>query len=315
MEVLAMSKAGWVKIDRELLDHWSWNGATFSEGQAIIDLHLKASHKARKVRLRCGLVTIQRGQLICSENGLALDWNWSRGKVRRFLALLESAGEIVQQKDRQKTILTLCNYDKNQEVSEQGASENSTTPSIRTRIKEERNNKKKSKKEKGRPELSAADLSPTIHSLASTHGFSKSTWRDLVNHLKAKGAFFVGRVKTVIAEMVKASSQGFSIADCVACMVHHQWKGFKAEWLAACKFFKERMAKKAEEQAMAEVKRTKKLIEDLSNPSPKRQSKRRWLIDETHFLVLERKITRKQRADILSGRLKIDPFVVGCVMV
>lgn len=171
-----MNNLGWVKLERNILDHWSWNGAPFSEGQAIVDLLLKANHKqGKKVRIRGGFVNLQPGQLLCSENGIAKDWMWSRGKVRRFLSLLEDDGLIVQQKDNRATVITLCKYGTNsitpnhsdnlerysEQDNEQGNEKNNEQNSPRTEIVQHQGSsqyKRKPTDNKGFKQSSILDL-------------------------------------------------------------------------------------------------------------------------------------------------------------
>ena len=102
---------GWVSIHRSLRDHYLWGGESFTKGQAWVDLILYANHKPAKVRIKDSFIDISRGQQARSMVTLAKDWGWSRGKVRRFLKLLENDGMIVQQTNQLTTIITICNYE------------------------------------------------------------------------------------------------------------------------------------------------------------------------------------------------------------
>lgn len=57
------------------------------------------------------VIELERGQFVTSQVALANAWGWSRGKVQRFLALLQSDQMIEQQTSRRHTVLTICNYD------------------------------------------------------------------------------------------------------------------------------------------------------------------------------------------------------------
>ncbi|CAG35147.1 hypothetical protein [Desulfotalea psychrophila] len=298
---------GWVKIDRELLEHWSWNGAIFSEGQAIVDLHLRASHKTRTIRLRSGLVTIHRGQLARSENTLANDWGWSRGKVRRFLSLLERDNIIGQQKNNQTTIITILNYDVKEDSKNTTPAQGGTACGIRIRKKEERSNKRKEKKNTipiGDP---LPDKAQTVHRELIPSGFAFDTWTKMLAYLRTKGALAGGRIKAIVTEIAKAKALSFSPADCLACMLHHGWRGFKATWLSTSAFYRERMAQAANHHWQDETKRTRKKIESYEKPQP--TNRRRWLFDESYMLKLEGRITQKQRDDIIAGILDITSFL------
>lgn len=84
--------------------------------EAWIDLLLNANHNEQKVYLKYEMFTCKRGQLLRSQETLALAWNWNRSSVRRFLKLLQSDHMIYQKATNKTTIITICNYDKYQGV-------------------------------------------------------------------------------------------------------------------------------------------------------------------------------------------------------
>jgi len=61
--------------------------------------------------VRGNRVDLGRGQLGYSQVTLAKRWRWSRGKVRRYLTALETAGDIVQQKNSVTSVITIIKYD------------------------------------------------------------------------------------------------------------------------------------------------------------------------------------------------------------
>lgn len=108
--------SGWIKLYRELADHWLWAGEPFSKGQAWIDLLIYAhfSYEPKKIEIKGKIYVLQRGQQARSELTLSKKWMWSRGKTRRFLARLETDKMIVQHPDNKTSIITILNYDKYQ---------------------------------------------------------------------------------------------------------------------------------------------------------------------------------------------------------
>ena len=60
------------------------------------------------------VIELEAGQLIVSEKKLAEKWDWSRGKVRRFLSLLESLQMIQVNGTAYGTLVTIENYTKYQ---------------------------------------------------------------------------------------------------------------------------------------------------------------------------------------------------------
>lgn len=101
---------GWVSIHRQMAISDLWLSEPFTRGQAWVDLIMLANHKDGWVRVNGMKVPIKRGQLAWSEGKLGDRWQWSRGKVRRFLGELETAQQIVQQKTRRNPLKTIVNY-------------------------------------------------------------------------------------------------------------------------------------------------------------------------------------------------------------
>ena len=71
-----------------------------------------ANHKDGYFYKRGVKVEVNRGQLARSQKELADRWKWSRGKVDRFLIELKAEQQIVQQKSKVVTLITIINYDK-----------------------------------------------------------------------------------------------------------------------------------------------------------------------------------------------------------
>ena len=57
----------YIKLNRQLRDHWLWNSERFSRGQAWVDLLLLASHAAHETPLGNQLIPVKRGQLLTSQ--------------------------------------------------------------------------------------------------------------------------------------------------------------------------------------------------------------------------------------------------------
>lgn len=102
--------SGWIKLHRSIQDNDLWLAEPFTYGQAWIDLILNANHKPGVFWVRKVKIDLDRGQLGWSEITMAKRWKWSRGKVRRYLTMLENRQMIVQQKTQLTSILTICNY-------------------------------------------------------------------------------------------------------------------------------------------------------------------------------------------------------------
>ena len=104
-------------IHRSVLDHWVWKDKPFAMGQAWVDLILLANHTDSKAVLRGLVYVVKRGQVFRSKLILGQRWGWSRGRVERFLKLLEKDGMITQQAGQHATFITLLNYDRLQNTA------------------------------------------------------------------------------------------------------------------------------------------------------------------------------------------------------
>ena len=107
---------GWLKLWRKLGDSELWLAEPFTRGQAWVDLLMLANHTDGYLRKRGIRVEVRRGQVGWSEGKLAKRWQWSRGKVRRFMSELASEKEqkTVQQKSNITNLNTILNYEQYQ---------------------------------------------------------------------------------------------------------------------------------------------------------------------------------------------------------
>lgn len=107
--------AGWIKIYRDLQDHWL--AQDMEKLGRWISLLLMATHETKKVLVGNQLIELKRGQIIASNSFLAEKWDTSERTVLRFLELLEKDTMLHRCTHRKVTILTICNYDSYQEKS------------------------------------------------------------------------------------------------------------------------------------------------------------------------------------------------------
>lgn len=68
--------------------------------------------------MKNGFIEIEKGQTLTSIKQLAEKWKWSRHKVSDFLDRLEQDTMIVQVRDTRKTLVSIVNYNKYQDVIE-----------------------------------------------------------------------------------------------------------------------------------------------------------------------------------------------------
>ncbi len=116
---------GWWRFYRKMLSDPLWEaGRERTKFEAWIDLLSRAKGRPGRELVGHSMIPLERGQLIFSIHGLAKDWDWSRGKVRRFLKSLEREGRISVNQGCSEgvskpypsanppySILTICNYD------------------------------------------------------------------------------------------------------------------------------------------------------------------------------------------------------------
>lgn len=102
---------GWIKLHRQIQENDLWLMEPFTKGQAWVDLIILANHKDQSFDVRGNVVNVKRGQVARSEETLAKRWRWSRGKVRRFISMLETRQQIEQQKSHILSVISILNYD------------------------------------------------------------------------------------------------------------------------------------------------------------------------------------------------------------
>ena len=105
--------AGWIKISREIEDHWLWQDA--ERLTWWIDMLFLASWEDKKVIEDTHLITIKKGQFIASVAFLCKRWGKSNKTIIKYLKLLEEDEMICREVlHRQTPIITICNYEKYQ---------------------------------------------------------------------------------------------------------------------------------------------------------------------------------------------------------
>jgi hypothetical protein len=158
---------GWIKIHRKIMENQDWFAEPFTRGQAWIDVLLLANHSTGFIRKRGILIEIKRGQVGYSEESLAMRWQWSRMKVRRFLTELKERGQItrkpaqiqqcgsfsensknnsaktIQQNPRLSMLINIENYNLYQANDTTSDTTNDTTESHQTIQEQELKKKKK----------------------------------------------------------------------------------------------------------------------------------------------------------------------------
>lgn len=103
---------GWIKTYRKLQECWLWKiDEPFDKRSAWVDLLLSANHADKKICFNGKLITIERGQILTSIRKLSEKWKWSYDKTLRYLKLLERDGMLQKESDKNRTLVTIVNYE------------------------------------------------------------------------------------------------------------------------------------------------------------------------------------------------------------
>ncbi len=116
----------WAKVHRQLFESPLWLSEKFTRGQAWLDLFTNANYADGYIRVRGARIEIKRGQIGWSQLTMGRRWQWSRGKVQRFLVELEDDGMIVHRAGQHTTITTICNYSTYQDQTNDNDTTNGT---------------------------------------------------------------------------------------------------------------------------------------------------------------------------------------------
>lgn len=102
---------GWIKLSRQLQDHWLWKEAEpFDKRSAWLDLLMLANWEDKKTAYKGEVITCKRGDVNVSYTALGKRWHWNRKKVARFIALLESDEMVTTKVTTHRTTVTIVKY-------------------------------------------------------------------------------------------------------------------------------------------------------------------------------------------------------------
>lgn len=153
-----MKDKGFIKLNRGFFENPFWKEERiYSLAEAWIDLIQSARFEVAPTKIVCGMktLTINRGELRASQRYLSKRWNWSVGKVNRFIKLLEDERMIERRHEHSETIVKLCKYDtyndfKSDEMNSNGNANGTQTEHRRNtdRYKEEESKESKEREER-----------------------------------------------------------------------------------------------------------------------------------------------------------------------
>ena len=104
----------YIKLYRKVMDNAIFLELPYDRWHAFEFLLLKARRFPTVTILKGKPIKLEVGQLICGEEKLAVKWGWSRGKVKRYLDMLENLGMIKKNGTPYGTLITIENYTKYQ---------------------------------------------------------------------------------------------------------------------------------------------------------------------------------------------------------
>ncbi|WBU27536.1 hypothetical protein OOZ54_12610 [Rhodopseudomonas palustris] len=105
-----MSERGYIRFYRSIFAHPAFRKEAFTEREAWVWLCAKAAW--RPIRQRAGehVVELERGEVVGAVRYLAAEWQWTRGKVDRFLTRLKNEAMIETRTGTGITVITIRNY-------------------------------------------------------------------------------------------------------------------------------------------------------------------------------------------------------------
>ena len=123
---------GWIKLHRKITGSDMYLAEPFTKAGAWIDLLLLAAYEPRSKAIRGVTIMEDRGCVLQSIENLATRWQWSAGKVRRFLADLEAQGQIEQRRCEaiKMNVIAIVNFEQYQGGPDSSDSDEEDDPSI-----------------------------------------------------------------------------------------------------------------------------------------------------------------------------------------
>lgn len=109
-----MTMEGWIKIHRNIVNHWIFKKAIWMAWW--LDLLLMAAWEERQQPVGNQLITLHKGQMIASLSFLCKRWKHSRTMIEPYLDLLQREDMITKEVCKNVSIITIKNYARYQAV-------------------------------------------------------------------------------------------------------------------------------------------------------------------------------------------------------
>jgi hypothetical protein len=101
---------GYIRFYRAIFTHPAFRPQPFTEREAWAWLIANAAWKPRRQRLGEHVVELDRGEVVGAVRYLAAEWQWSKGKVDRYLNRLKNEDMIGTRTGTGITVITVCKY-------------------------------------------------------------------------------------------------------------------------------------------------------------------------------------------------------------
>jgi DNA-binding transcriptional MocR family regulator len=101
--------SGWIKIHRDINQHWIWQDNNYLKWW--LDILLEVNHTEADVLIKGTVLKCGRGEKLYSLDTWANRWNTNKSKVNRFLKMLEKQNMISLKSETHTTRLKVCKYD------------------------------------------------------------------------------------------------------------------------------------------------------------------------------------------------------------
>lgn len=113
--------SGWITVHRGWRDCEAFEEPRDPMSDADAWLWLIEHTAWKPIRRTAGQgqsIMLERGQIHVSDRSLATAFRWDKKRVRRYLDRLSDHEMVIQNRDQSGTTLTICNYDKYQNIVE-----------------------------------------------------------------------------------------------------------------------------------------------------------------------------------------------------
>jgi len=224
--------SGFIAIHRMMLDHPLFEGDSSRAG-AWVWLLARACWREMPFDLAGKIITLERGQLCASRAQMARAWGWSPSSVERFLARLETEHMIGRATGQGRSIITICNYTKYQDINDvtgQATGQATGQPPDSHRTAKEQGNK-----ETIEPNGSNIPPNPRKKSgskwstIERPDGIDTQVWADFETHRKSKDAPITATVMK--AFLREAAKLRWPLERAIVESIERNWRGFKADWV------------------------------------------------------------------------------------